>query len=116
VFASNLIKIFLFRFVASVLLVLSLGFVMCSESNVCAMDETFVKSHSPVSDNYVLALSVDDKEDMDEDNAIDLPVSAGMIGEAVSIYLVSKSFYTSLNERPDNAMGQVYLRHRQLLI
>jgi hypothetical protein len=116
VFNQTFIKVSLFRFVASVLLALSIGSVMICESNVCAVDRTFVKSHSPVSDNHLLALSADDKEDTDEDNSVELPSSSGLIHEILSFTYTGESFSTSSAHCPANLKRQVYLRHRQLLI
>lgn len=112
----NFIKVFLFRFVACALLALSIGSVMICESNVCAADMTFVKSHSPASDNHLLALSADDKEDIDEDNCVELPSSSGLIHEIFSFTYTVESFKNSFTHKAANVKCQVYLRHRQLLI
>lgn len=115
-FNLDFIKVSLFRFVASALLALSIGSVMICESNVCAADRTFVKSHSPVSDNHLLALSADDKEDIDDDNSVALPASSGLASEIFSYSCVRESFGNTPTRREAIVPCQAYLRHRQLLI
>ncbi|MBS1505395.1 MAG: hypothetical protein JSS79_02005 [Bacteroidetes bacterium] len=112
----NFIKVSLFRFVAGALLALSVSSVMMCESNVCAVNRIFVKSHSPVSDNYLLALSADDKEDIDDDNSVELPEYSGLIHALPSLIDVGESVQPSRSREASVIKCQVYLWHRQLLI
>jgi len=110
----TLIKTCLFRSLAIILLAVSAGFVM-PDSNPYSADKTFVKAHAPA-DNFVLLLTADDKEDIDEDGAMDVQLSHDFFSELV--LLVAYVDGCKANVKPLSKMSnhQAYIFHRQLLI
>ena len=112
----TLIKTSLFRLLAIILLAISAGFVILPESNLYSVDKTFVKSHTPVADNLAWVLAADDKEDIDEDGAVDVQLSSEFSAELISF--VSFTDGSKANTRPKvkTKNHHVYLFHRQLLI
>jgi hypothetical protein len=112
----TLMQTCLFRLLAVVLLAISAGFVVLPESNPYSADKTFVKSHAPATDSFASMLRADDKEDVDEDQAMDVQLLADFSTEFIS--LVGCEEYCKIKVRPIGKMNyhQAYIRHRQLLI
>jgi len=108
------IKTCLFRLLAFVLLAVSAGFVVVPESNPYSADKTFVKSHAP--DNFVLVLTADDKEDADEDGAIDVQLSHNFSEEFISLVAFTNGYKPKVKPLSKKKSHQVYIVHRQLLI
>ena len=90
--------------------------VLVSESNVYSAGRTFIKSHAHASDNYMLVLTSDDKEDLDEDGSVDIEVSPDFLMWVTSV--VSSGENTKAMTKPLVKMNacQAYIFHRQLLI
>ena len=110
------IKTCLFRLLAIVLLAISAGFVVLPESNIYSIDKTFVKSHTPAADNFALMFTADDKEDIDEDGAMDIQLSADFSTALTAFVTIAEG--SKIKVRPIAKMNhhQVYIFHRQLLI
>ena len=109
------IKNCLFRLLAFVLLAVSAGFVVVPESNPYSADKTFVKSHAPA-DNFVLVLTADDKEDRDEDSAVDVQLSPDFSVEFVSLIAFTDGCNSNVKPLSKKVCHQVYIVHQQLLI
>ena len=112
----TLIKTCLFRLLAIILLAISVGFVVLPEFNLYFVDKTFVKSHTPATDNFALMLTADDKEDIDEDGAMDIQLSADFSTTLTAFVTFVEG--SKIKVRPITKMNnhQVYIFHRQLLI
>ena len=108
------IKTCLFRSLAFVLLAVSAGFVM-PDSNPYSADKTFVKAHAPA-DNFVLLLTADDKEDIDEDGAMDVQLSHDFSAELVLHIAYADGCKTNMRPLSKLNNHQAYIFHRQLLI
>jgi hypothetical protein len=113
---SVYIKTYLFRFLAFVLLALSIGFVVVPESNFFSVDKTFVKAHAPTADSFGALLKADDKEDLDEDGAVDVQLSHNFSVELISWVAFSDGYKIQTKPLSKKNTHQVYLVHRQLLI
>jgi len=111
-----LIKTYLFRFLAFVLLALSAGFIVVPESNPFSADKTFVKAHAPTADSFGALLKADDKEDMDEDGALDVQLSHDFSAEFISSVAHTDEYKIQTRPLSKKNSYQVYLVHRQLLI
>jgi len=109
------IKTYLFRLLALVLLAVSAGLVVVPESNSYSADRTIVKSHVPT-ESFVLVLTEDDKEDIDEDGAIYVPLSPEFSTELVT--LVAFLGDGTISTKPFSKVSNLdaYIFHRQLLI
>ncbi len=112
----NFIKTCLFRLLAFVLLAASIGFVLVPDYNVYSFDKTFIRSHAPTADNYLLALTSDDKEDLDEDRTVDTPVSLGLSAGLISFISFGHDFKDKAKSVDRIKINQAYIFHRQLLI
>ena len=112
----TLLKTFVFRSIAFILLAVTAWVVVTPETNVYSVDKTFIKSHTNSAESTMLALTADDKEDLDEDGSMDIPVSPAITNCLTS--LISFMKYSKANARPLAKMNssQAYLLHRQLLI
>lgn len=109
------IKTSLFRLSAFVLLAVSVGFVVVPESNPYSPDKTFVKSHA-LADNFVLVLTADDKEDRDEDGAMDVQLSPDFSAEFISLVSFTDACKSNVKPVSKKISRQGYIFHRQLLI
>lgn len=110
------IKTYLFRFLAIVLLALSVGFVVAPESNPFSANKTFVKAHAPTADSFGVLLKADDKEDMDEDGALDVHFFHDFSVELISSVAFTQDYKIQAGPLSKKNNQQVYLFHRQLLI
>lgn len=110
------IKTCLFRLLAAVLLAVSAGFVILPESNVYSFDKTFIKSHAPLADNYMLVLAADDKEDLDEDGSIDIQLSPVHFSGSMQFVSFDKGDKAKVSPLTKMKSNRVYILHRQLLI
>jgi len=108
------IKTCLFRLLAFVLLAVSAGFVVASESNPYSADKTFVKTHVP--NNFVLVLTVDDKDDLDEDGTLDVQLPCDFSREFISLVAFTDGYKIEVKPLSKNKNRQFYIVHRQLLI
>lgn len=90
--------------------------VLTPEANVYSFDKTFIKSHTPATDSFALALTADDKEDNDEDGTVDIQLSPALSVEWISLATFSRACKIKgipLSKKNDH---QVYIFHRQLRI
>jgi hypothetical protein len=110
------IKTYLLRFLALILLVLSAGFVVAPESSLFSADKTFVKAHAPTADSFIVLLKADDKEDVDEDGAMDVQLSHDLPIEFISWMVFADDYKIKAKPLSKKSIHQVYLVHRQLLI
>lgn len=112
----TLIRTYIFRSMAIVLLAVTASVVVTPEPNVYSVDKTFIKSHSPCAESTLLALTADDREDLDEEGSIDIQESQAISGGLTSF--ISFVRYPKAKVMPFTKMnsGQTYLLHRQLLI
>jgi hypothetical protein len=111
-----LIKALFFRLAACVLLAVSVGFVVVPEPTVYSTGRTFIKSHIPSADSYMLVLNSDDREDLDEDGYIDVQVSPLYFeGLITFVSFGNDKTLTKPTERVNN-VRETYIIHRQLLI
>jgi len=108
------IKTCLFRSLAIVLLAVSAGFVI-PDSNLYSANKTFVKAHTPA-DNFVLLLTADDKEDIDEDGAIGVQLSHDFSAELVLLVAYADGCKANVKPLSKRSNHQAYIFHRQLLI
>ena len=110
------IKSHVSRLTAVVLLAVSAGFIILPDSSTYSTGETFIKSHAPVSDNYPGIVAADDKEDIDEDGAIDFQISINYPSEFDSYILVDGTYRHKAGLSSVKLPTQFYLVNRQLLI
>jgi hypothetical protein len=109
------IKTCLFRSLAIFLLALSTGFVIVPDSNPFSADKTFVKAHAP-SDNFVISIKGDDKEDLDEDGVIQVHLSSDFSMEFISWVTLTDDYKPQVKPLAKKYRHHVYLVHRQFLI
>jgi hypothetical protein len=112
----TLIRTYIFRSIALVLLAVTTWVVVTPEPNVYSVDKTFIKSHSPGAESTMLALTAADREDLDEEGSIDIQDSPAISSCPTSF--ISFVRYSKAKVIPFTKMnsGQTYLLHRQLLI
>jgi hypothetical protein len=109
------LKTCLFRLLAMLLLAVSAGFVVVPDSNPYSADKTFVKQHSPA-DSFVLMLTADDKEDLDEDGTIGVQLAPEFSAEFISLVTFANSCKAKARPIVKMNTSQAYIFHRQLLI
>jgi hypothetical protein len=110
------IKTCLFRLLAIILLAVSAGFVILPESSIYSSDRTFIKSHAPLADNYMLVLTSDDKEDLDEDGSVDIQFSPLLFNGSMDFVSFDESDKARVKPLTKMKLNQAYILHRQLLI